>query len=248
VNVKNNSNGYRPNLLTNLKNRYQGQRCFIMGNGPSLNQTNLELLETEYVWGVNRCYLLFERIRWRPSFYVTNDQRLTQYIANELVQMVKESPTCLYFFPSNFRDQKILSNDLNAYWYNNKILESDQVCSDWVFSTDPSKWVAASAAYLGFSPIYMIGCDTSYVVPNTVMVEDSDDHLISSQDDDPNHFAPEYLGAGVKWTAPDTDMMICQYKKSKLLLDKLGVDVYNATVGGSLEVFQRIHLEDVFNG
>ena len=231
---------------------------FYNGKWAKFNRTNLDSLQTEYVWGVNKCYLLFGRIRWRPSFYVTNDKRLTQHIAKELVQMIKESPSCLYFFPFSFRDEKILSKDLNVYWYDDRTLDLDEACSDWVFSTDPSKWVTHSdtvtiaclqiAAYLGFNPIYLIGCDTSYSVPNTVMVEDSDDHLISTQNDDPNHFAPEYLGAGVKWTAPNIDRMICQYRESKLLLDRLGVDVYNATAGGNLEVFQRIHLEDISRG
>ena len=123
VTTKTRPSADRSNLLPSLQNRYQGQRCFIMGNGPSLNQTNLDLLDTEYVWGVNRCYLLFERIRWRPSFYVTNDKRLTQHIAVELVQLITESPTCLYFFPASFRDEKILGEGQNVYWYNDRTWE-----------------------------------------------------------------------------------------------------------------------------
>ena len=80
------------------------------------------------------------------------------------------------------------------------------------------------------------------------MFEDSADHLVSSQNDDPNHFAPEYLGVGVKWTAPNTEKMICQYKETKLFLDKLGVKVYNATLGGKLDVFPRIRLDDAIAG
>lgn len=70
--------------LRTLQGQYAGQCCFLMGNGPSLNQTNLYQLAGEYVWGVNRCYLLFDRIDWRPAFYVAIDTRLVPDIAPEL--------------------------------------------------------------------------------------------------------------------------------------------------------------------
>jgi hypothetical protein len=40
--------------LLNLRNQHKGQRCFIIGNGPSLRQTNLALLKDEVTFGLNR--------------------------------------------------------------------------------------------------------------------------------------------------------------------------------------------------
>jgi hypothetical protein len=241
--------------LSYLRNKYQGQRCFIVGNGPSLNSTNLDILEKEYVWAANKFYLLFDQIRWRPSFYVSMDHRLTQDMAGEITQVIEENPSCLFFFPTIFRENKTLKNGLNVYWFNERKWDLDQEFSEWTFSTDPSKWVAHPAtvtitclqiaAYMGFDPIYLIGCDTTYTAQNSVIREDSDEHLISTLNNDPNHFSPNYLGAGVKWTAPNPEMMIYQYNRSKPILDHLGVAVLNATVGGNLEVFPRVRLEDV---
>ena len=85
--------------LKNLKGKYSGQRCFIMGNGPSLNKTRLELLADEAVWGFNKIYLLFDKIEWKPKFYVANDRRLTQHISNEIGMLIKQLPESIFFFP-----------------------------------------------------------------------------------------------------------------------------------------------------
>jgi len=52
-----------------LAGAYQGQRCFVIGNGPSLNQLDLAKLKDEQVFACNLFYRhdLIETIR--PDFY-----------------------------------------------------------------------------------------------------------------------------------------------------------------------------------
>ncbi len=75
------------NQLLSLKNKYKGERIFLIGNGPSLNKTPLELLEDEYTFGVNRIYLLFDRINWRPTFYTVNDWEVGSDNASEINEL-----------------------------------------------------------------------------------------------------------------------------------------------------------------
>src|SRR6478672_786737 len=56
-----------------LKNKYRGERIFIIGNGPSLNKTPLYLLQDEYTMCFNRINLMYERVNWKPDFYVVVD-------------------------------------------------------------------------------------------------------------------------------------------------------------------------------
>jgi len=42
--------------LIRFKDIHRGERCFIIGTGPSLNQTNLSLLKDEITFGVNTLY------------------------------------------------------------------------------------------------------------------------------------------------------------------------------------------------
>ena len=47
--------------LAELKDIHKGRRAFIIGNGPSLKQTDLSKLKNEITFGMNRIYLLFDR-------------------------------------------------------------------------------------------------------------------------------------------------------------------------------------------
>jgi hypothetical protein len=56
-------------LSTSLESKYEGERAFIIGNGPSLNQTPLEKLDSEYTFGVNKINKMYSNTTWRPSFF-----------------------------------------------------------------------------------------------------------------------------------------------------------------------------------
>lgn len=242
--------------MTSLRGQYEGQRCFIMGNGPSLNQMDLSLFSNEYVWAANKCYLLFDRIEWRPSFYVAVDIRVVPDIAHEILKLTQQLSETLFFIPDYFRKQWVLPSVQNLYWFHQVGLDKSKL-PDGAFTRDAARWVSESntvtitamqlAVYLGFNPIYLIGCDTSYTVPQTVQYESGNRfRLVSTQDDDPNHFAPDYFGKGSKWSDPNVAGMIFHYEQTKKVCDSLGVEVYNATVGGNLELFPRVDYADLF--
>ena len=124
-----------------------------------------------------------------------------------------------------------------------------------VFSKNPASYIPTVATvtivllelaiYLGFNPIYLIGCDTSYTIPKSV-INDGDVGLISTEDDDQNHFSSKYFGRSSKWHQPFPEKMIWHYEQAKKASDLLGVQVYNATVGGKLEVFPRVDYLKLF--
>ena len=45
--------------LQAFKDIHKGKRAFIIGNGPSLKQTDLTKLKNEFTFGLNRIYLCF---------------------------------------------------------------------------------------------------------------------------------------------------------------------------------------------
>lgn len=55
--------------VSDLKNSYQGERVFLIGNGPSLEETPLEKLDEEYTFGVNNINSIYDQVDWRPDFY-----------------------------------------------------------------------------------------------------------------------------------------------------------------------------------
>ena len=252
--------------LERLRGFYRGQRCFVMGNGPSLNDTPLNLLEGEYVWGFNRCHLLFDRIAWRPAFYTSVDDRVVPDTAPEINRLVGDLPDTLFFFPKAFGLHGLIKPAHNVLWFEQRMMDPSRGARGY-FSLDPTDFLRTPntvtitalqlAVYMGFDPIYLIGCDTSYTVPDDVIAEGAGRdpgtgekiegyNLTSLRDNDPNHFDPTYFGKGAKWHAPNVNGMLYGYRCAKEICDVEGVRVFNATVGGQLEIFPRVRFETLF--
>ena len=105
------------------------------------------------------------------------------------------------------------------------------------------------AFYLGFPEIYLVGVDASYEIPKTV---ERHDHygvaVLDMQGDDPNHFHPDYFGKGYRWHDPQVDKMVAAYEEARRVTEARGVRIRNATIGGKLEVFERVDYESLFRG
>ena len=52
------------------------RRAFVVGNGPSLANTNLDLIADEVTIGVNQCDLIYPQTRWRPTHWICTDRDL----------------------------------------------------------------------------------------------------------------------------------------------------------------------------
>lgn len=254
--------------LRRFKGLHEGERCFIMGNGPSLNRMDLSRLEGEIVFACNGAFLLFDRVSWRPRYYVCVDSRVLPDRAAEIDKMLQENPGVQGFFPAALQehtDEKprratrmILPPGHNRNFFTERPNSTENLPHS-MFSHDIDDYVVQPytvaismlqiAAYMGFKEIYLIGCDTDYAVIDTVKREGTKGEdrvgLISSKDDDPNHFDRRYFGRNRKWHDPRPEMMIRHYGYAKEALDAIGVNVCNATVGGKLEVFPRRRFEEV---
>lgn len=61
-----------PRLLA-FHNLYVGQRCLIVGNGPSLKQLELSKLKTESTFVTNMFALIGPEVGFEPTFYCMSD-------------------------------------------------------------------------------------------------------------------------------------------------------------------------------
>jgi len=246
-----------------LGGNYRGKRCFIMGNGPSLNETPLELLDGEFIFGVNRCHLLYDRVSWRPSFFTAVDGRVTPNISGEIFEQAKQLPDTCFFLPAHFRDIQPWQNQSNIIWMNEK-LQDPALGPDGYFASCPPDFVRVPntvtitciqlAVFLGFNPIYLIGCDTKYVIPEGMVSSEGSVRdpgtgeliegfaLTMLLDQDPNHFDPDYFRKGDPWSSPNVNGMVYGYNMVKRKCQTLGTTIYNGTVGGELEVFPRVDI------
>jgi len=70
--------------LAGFHNLHQGQRCFILGNGPSLRKTDLSLLEGEVTFGMNRIYLLFPEMGFSTTYFVSINTLVLEQCAEDI--------------------------------------------------------------------------------------------------------------------------------------------------------------------
>lgn len=66
--------------LAALRNKHTGQRCFLLGNAPSINELDLGRIDQDFVFLVNRGYLLRSRLHKVPeAIMVANPHAFAEY-------------------------------------------------------------------------------------------------------------------------------------------------------------------------
>lgn len=237
--------------IEQFRNAFLGERCFIIGNGPSLNEHDLSLLENEYSFGVNSFFYKTRESGFRPTFYVVEDTS----VMNENIDEIRDYHAPFKFFPTLYKS--IHPNTPNAFFFNMNRGFYEKSSPNYCiprFSTDATKelycgqsvtYINLQLAYfMGFTEIYLIGMDFSYIIPAS---HKRTGDIILSDTDDPNHFHKDYFGKGKTWKDPKLERVGMNYRMAKLVYESVGRKVFNATIGGSLEIFDRVDYSSLFD-
>jgi hypothetical protein len=229
--------------LRMLKDTHLGEMCFIIGNGPSLSVDDLEVLHKNNVlsFGFNRIFLMFDKTNWRPDFYVSQDEKMLfncQDDVNNLEISAKLIPLInKYFHNIDIKD---------ALYFNvRSSIHGVPVFSDSVDSyIGNSNTVAFSAAqiavYMGFKKIYLLGVDHNFAVYQNDKGEIINDKSVK------DYFTDEYNKDKENLYIPNLDASTRAFISMKKYCDEHGIEVYNATRGGKLEVFPRVDFDMIF--
>lgn len=236
--------------LSLFKNIHSGERCFIIGNGPSLNKTDLSKLKGEITFGVNGIFYKTREIGFVPTYYVVEDN----HVLKDNKKAIEEYDVKYKFFPSMHRELIGPSENTFYFLYNRGFYEKKSPnyriprfsadIADRVYGGQTVTYTNLQIAYyMGFSEVYLIGVDFSYVIPESAIVNGFD---ITSTEDDENHFHPEYFGKGKKWHDPQLSQVLKSYEFADLVFKWDGRRIYNATIGGALEAFMRKDYDSIF--
>jgi len=85
--------------LESIRDCFKGRRCFIIGNGPSLKDTDLSRLKNEVSFASNSFNLLFPQLGWRPNVYACIDTLVLPDRAQELGDLAQQCPSTRLFLP-----------------------------------------------------------------------------------------------------------------------------------------------------
>lgn len=224
-------------VFASMKGCKNGKRCFIIGNGPSLQVHDLELLGNVDCFAANGIFHIFQNTSWRPTYYMVMDR---YYDAPpEVIRDIE----CNTVFLSDY------------YWRFNQVLRKDAIClhlhiplstRHYPVSQDIRKKVISSytvsfiamqiAAYMGYKEIYLLGFDHNYNLEI-----DKKGRLIKNTENTSHFFTDERPDQVVA----NVIEMTKSYIAFRDYAQKRGITVKNATRGGKLEVFERIDFDSL---
>lgn len=216
-------------------------RAFIVGNGPSLNFTNLDLLAGEISFGVNRIAKMYPHTAWRPTHYVRAEEASTG--SNPLVYRSDIELHCELgcevwaneFFIGELpqvRNSGLYRQVRGCTHYNMHFDNPDcpplyhmpRLCT---FGSSVHVAIQIALGYLNVEKVYLIGTDLGYREGQT------------------NHFDENYTdGVGALRDARYTELDILA--AHMIAARSFPGRIFNATKGGYLEVYPRVELERLF--
>ncbi|WP_137107530.1 hypothetical protein [Azospirillum argentinense] len=239
-----------------LKNRHRGERCFILGAGPSLTGLDLRRLAGETVISVSRTYDLpdFSLIRPRyhcfPTFtrtvmsaddiadlftamdpYLGDAELLLSAEEAEIVQrhglFPKRKVRYLALDPAGILPPPPRLPDLTELLPN---VQSVPIMALMI------------AMYMGFHNIHLLGCDHDEIWSGIYKYAFTPSFTIN----DPSVDTERRVITSTHDLLQNYSLLWRQYRQCRLIAEANGMRITNATAGGRLDEFERVAYESLF--
>jgi hypothetical protein len=236
-----------------LKRIHAGRRCFLVGNGPSLNSQDVLLLRDEVKIVVNQFYLHPQIQQINPTYWVLADPlywRSPQDQFLPFVRGVRDAGLSVKLFMPTGAHQLIAETPLGSqitphflHFDSKRGIHQEIDFSQPVptYGQNVMSVALMLAFHLGCNPIYFMGCDHS----NWAWTRDKIEHTHFHAEEK----APIGMGHKMSFDELQVTIKVQQFQYLQLLkyADQRGFRVFNATRGGELNLFPRIDFETLFS-
>ena len=215
-----------------FENIHKGERCYILGNGPSLKNVDLEKLEDKKTFTTNYFYKYEKNFKssyhlmvdgafyWKEHFEYTkkiaNDENIKFITLYDGKKKLDRAPNTYYIFPCYKSDYKKIYLDMS---------KPMTECVNVVLSA------IQCAIYMGFSEIYLLGCDFNQFASMRP------GHFYSKEEKD--RTVP--MAQDLKYSSM---AMYHHYKLEEVARSK-NIKILNATEGSLIDAYERISLTEL---
>ena len=243
------------NNIQKFQNKHEDERCFVFGSAPSIEENDIHKVLDEHCFVAN----------WFPIHYLYKDMEKAYHcissptpwwsgrLSPSFYHLSKSNQKAIRFWDSSFFfvNQKyhyFKEDELN---YVKLIPRNDETVIPnlqldiqnpvWVMGTVILDIILPVVYYMGFKEIYLVGCDCDF-------------HLDEHPDWSNVHFynlnwMPLWLqqhlrsgqSEGLKPHSLDNE-----YLAFKKYFEKNNRKIFNATTGGTLDVFERVDYDSLF--
>lgn len=169
-----------------LRNAYSEKRCFVLGNGPSLNEIDFSRLKNEVVFTVNQLSAHPNFNDLNSNFHIITDlhafglrygeEEEVQGFAKYCIELMKGLPEkgdpvlIVPYQVKKILDRERIPEKLRTkyiYLSNEKFIEGYRHCDLTVPVPDFACVILTAilcAIYMGFSQIYLLGCEQTCIL------------------------------------------------------------------------------------
>ena len=184
-------------VFEKYKDMHREKRVFLIANGPSLANTNLDLIKDEYTIAMNRISLIYPKTKWRPTYYLFSSTNVkpekpwADKWLNSVWEAIDEKSTTS-FVASQFKPYIDPYGNYNVNWFGSMSENKPDVLgniSESCFSQDVVNRIDKTGTtmnlalqlclHMGFTEIIFVGADLGWTKD-------------LATNNDPNHFSKDY--------------------------------------------------------
>lgn len=243
--------------LASLYNKHFGERCFIIANGPSLNDVDLSFLKDEISIGCNGIYNKFEELGFTTTYYLTADLIQANIRAKDLskikgpVKLTALHTASVLPFRNGFRYFYKAKHHSTQYAYDEPVYP--QFSEDFAAIVHHGYTIAYSmlqfAFHLGFKEVIIIGLDHDYgplvehFPPGKLKVTEDNIDMVKKC-----HFDSSYYKIGDEIGVPFAHKQTKAYELAYQKFVESGRILLNASPRTKLKCIPNISLERYLQG
>lgn len=236
---------------------------YLIGNGPSLNKIDIKKLADKETISFNRAYIAYEEWGFIPSYYMIIDVRVLENIKDDVNNLITKYPDTKFFIrdvsgdeswnETKFCSRKEINNNPNVFFISAedrpRFFTKELNYNNLIYWGDVSVCSLQIAYILGYSTVYLLGCDARYKEKRISGVKVFGRSYHSSEDKDVNHFRSDYFGKGTVYSKPDSRGHFKAWKRIAKLINRLDdFKVYSSSPNSRLNnrVFKYVDFDSTF--
>ena len=261
--------------LRGYRDKYKGQRCFVIGNGPNLRVRDLDILREkgEFSIASNKIYKIFDKTDWRPSIYTSMAPGVVRMPVPEVealqceLKLFAVTPDSLMYPAEGALPLKLIPDFEHWILSKEKPPFSEDI-ADCVYDGQSVTYVNLQlAAYLGFSNIVLLGVKHAYKTfwsLNPMITKENWEEYVGRPEheigvlvemqgtwrdhfyeDDPQTITPESRQDTAYYSLEEATRA---FEAAKEYASGHSVEIVNASVDSGLKVFEEVSPEKLLLG
>tara|TARA_B100000674_G_scaffold92251_1_gene64857 strand:+ start:6421 stop:7215 length:795 start_codon:yes stop_codon:yes gene_type:complete len=224
--------------IKSLKDIHKGKTIIIIGNGPSLKRTPLDNFKDYICIGMNKIDLIFPKVKWRPQYVIAENNLV---VKQHWRKMNNINIKYVLSWKSRWFIAKKQRNNF-FYYFNNSSNEFSIDAENGFGSSSTVTYSALQLAYyMGAKTVILLGIDHNFATKGKPLTYER------RSGPDNNHFDPNYFPSGSFWGVPDLKGSEIGYSLAKKTFENDGRKIYDATLNGKLDVFEKISIDEALN-